>query len=167
MNKAIFKTPDHSKEKTSDILTISAIVILAILLILSYQFRKSLLPDTSVVATVDPNCDLGEGSCSAKFPNGEEISFLITPKMIPLSKPLILLVESKDIDAISVDVNLIGINMDTGINHSKLSKIKENLYSGSTIIPNSSGSKIEWEARVIIRTEKKSFLAPFTFTTDK
>ncbi len=155
------------KNKLANILTIFAIIILVSLVFLSYQFKNSFLPKAQEVAPIDESCDLREDSCTTIFSKGEDISFSISPKNLPLLKPLSLTVKSRDIQIENVEIDLVGMNMDMGPNHTSLKKIAKNHYVGSTIIPMCSESKMEWEARVFIKTKNGSYMAPFKFFTQK
>ena len=93
--------------------------------------------------------------------------FSINPHDIPLLKPLQLTVEMEGVHAIKVEVDFIGIGMDMGYNRSNLDRIDKSHFSGESILPVCAHSKMDWEARVLLYTEKGMIMVPFRFFTLK
>ena len=99
------------------------------------------------------DCDLRHGACSQAVAGGELV-FSISPTDIPLMKPLRLEVEIR------------GLNMDMGLNRTRLERTGEDGWRGETILPVCSRRTMQWEAAVQIETEGR-FELPFRFSTTR
>jgi len=158
----------HPKtKKTSNLWTIVAVLVLAILLVLSYKFNTLLTPTITASATLDASCDLRKGACTSDLPTGGKVRFSIAPQTIPILHPLQLNVETQGIAVSNVSVDFIGIGMDMGYNRPKLSAVDKTHFLGKAILPVCVRSKMEWEARVLLQTENGLIMAPFHFMTFK
>ena len=124
-------------------------------------------PDVTDSATADSDCDLRAGPCTSSLPGGGSISLSITPDTIPVLKPLTLEVTLDGLEAGSVEVDFQGIDMNMGFNRSRLDPHGEGIYSGTATIPVCIRDAMEWEARVLARTDKGLVAAPFRFITVK
>ncbi len=156
----------NKEKKFKHLWTIIAVLSFIILLVVGYKIKDSLSPAITTTATLDTSCDLRQGACLLKLPNGGQVSLSITPNNIPVLQPLELNVMINNIKASSIEVDFVGINMDMGYNRSKLKKIDEQHFKGNVIIP-ACVSKMEWEARVLLQTDKGVSMAPFRFYTTK
>lgn len=91
----------------------------------------------------------------------------IEPKPIPLTTPIHLVVKIKDREFKSIEVDFTGVDMNMGFNRTKLIKSESSLFSGEMILPVCIRNKMEWEAKIVLRGDDGSVLAPFRFTTFK
>lgn len=154
--------------KTNNLWTIAAVLLLAILIISGYKFKNSMTPAITAVAKLDKTCDLRKGMCTSDLPSGGKISFAINPNDIPILRPLELTVIAEGVSISSVEVDFIGIDMDMGYNRSKLIGEPDGRhFKGKAVIPVCVRSKMEWEARVLLHTEQGLIMAPFRFYTLK
>jgi hypothetical protein len=142
-------------------------LFLALIAVAIYKFQPLLNPDLAAVAPVDPECDLRAGPCVGRFPDGTEISFGIEPRSIPLVKPLRLRATVKGVSAHGAEVDFIGLNMEMGFNRSKLKAEGDGKFSGSGVLPVCIMTVMEWEARVLVRTNQGLIAAPFRFKTTR
>ncbi len=157
-----------SKDNKSEYLwTIVAILGFIALAIAGYKFKASLSPTIIATASLDPSCDLRQGKCQSQLPNGGSVSLLITPKTLPILYPLELKVAVEGVKVSKIDVSFVGVDMDMGYNHSKLEAIDEAHFKGKAVIPVCVRSRMEWEARVFLYTDKGLIMAPFRFYTIK
>ncbi len=147
--------------------TILAVLSFIALLIVAYKIKDSLSPAITTTATLNKSCDLRQGECLLKLPNGGQVSFSISPNHIPVLQPLELKVTISDIKVSAIEVDFVGVDMDMGYNRSKLQKIDEQHFKGKVIIPVCAHSKMEWEARMLLKTDKGLSMAPFRFYTVK
>ena len=132
-----------------------------------YKFKDFLSPEAAMIATLDESCDLREGQCSSTLPSGGKVVFSIQPKNIPLISPLQLDVEIEGVKVSNIDVDFIGIGMDMGYNRSRLKEVDKTHFTGSGMLSICARSKMEWEARVSLQTEKGLIVVPFRFFTIK
>ncbi len=140
---------------------------MALIAVVIYKFRPLLNPELAAVASVDQNCDLRAGPCVGRFSDGTEISFSIEPRTIPLVETLRLTTIVDGTPAHGVEVDFIGLNMDMGFNRSRLKAEGEGRFSGSGVLPVCIMTVMEWEARVMVRTDQGVIAAPFRFSTTR
>lgn len=132
-----------------------------------YRAWPLLNPEVTESASTDPACDLRAGPCTSSLPGGGRIGLSITPESIPVLKPLALEVTLVGLDAGSVEVDFQGVDMNMGFNRSRLDPRGEGVYTGTATIPVCIRDAMEWEARVLARTDKGLVAAPFRFITVK
>jgi hypothetical protein len=156
-----------SNDKSSNLWTIVLLLGLTLLLVTGYKIKDGLTPAITLTAPLDKSCDLRQGKCQSKLPNGGKVSFSITPKTIPILRPLALVVNIEGIEVSKVEVDFIGIGMDMGYNRSRLEKVDKNYFMGKAVIPVCVRSKMDWEARVLLYTEDGLIMVPFRFYTIK
>ncbi|OOZ37649.1 hypothetical protein [Solemya velesiana gill symbiont] len=126
-----------------------------------------LFPKAAVTAPVDPACDLRAGPCTTKMPGGGKVSFGIEPRTIPLVKPLDLKVTLEGIDASAVEIDFSGVDMNMGFNRPKLSKASKGEFAGGGTLPVCVREAMEWEAKVMLHTDRGLVTAPYRFVTVK
>ncbi|MCK5919209.1 MAG: hypothetical protein KAG34_12340 [Cocleimonas sp.] len=153
--------------KSEQLWTIVAILGFALLLVIGYKLKASMTPSITATATLDKSCDLRKDKCTTLLPSGGKVSLSITPKTIPILRPLVLNVIVDGIAVSKVEVDFIGIDMDMGYNRSTLEKIETEHFKGKAVIPVCVRSKMEWEARVLLHTNNGLIMAPFRFYTIK
>lgn len=146
---------------------LAGLLFLAMIAVVIYKVWPQLNPELAVVAPLDPQCDLRAGPCVGSLPGGGEISFSIEPRDIPLVAPLRLEVELKGLSAHSVEVDFIGIGMQMGFNRSQLQAEGKGRFSGKGVLPVCIRNAMEWEAKVMVHTDKGVMAAPFRFITVK
>ena len=146
---------------------LAGLLFLAMIAVVIYKVWPQLNPELAVVAPLDPGCDLRAGPCVGALPGGGEISFSIEPRDIPLVAPLRLEVELNGLSAHSVEVDFIGIGMQMGFNRSQLQAEGNGRFSGKGVLPVCIRDAMEWEAKVMVRTDKGVMAAPFRFITVK
>ena len=147
--------------------TLLSLLILISLIGLSYQLKSNILPLASLTTAIDPTCNLRASTCTSTLPNGGKVSFTITPKNIPLLQPLTLEVLTEGIQVFTVEVDIMGLNMDMGYNHVKLTTETKGRFKGNTTIPICIRNKMDWQASVLLRTDQGLINAPFHFYTLK
>lgn len=146
---------------------IVAVLVLAVLILFSYKYKNLLEPSVITTAVLDKSCDLRLGACTSTLPSGEKISLSINPNNIPLQRPLSFHVKTEGINASDVEVDIIGIGMDMGFNRTKLLSDDKTNYHGNVILPICSNSRMDWEARILVKTKKGIIMVPYSFFTKK
>lgn len=132
-----------------------------------YKAWPLLFPEVAIIAPLDPECDLRAGPCISELPGGGSVSLSITPDSIPLIKPLTLQVELKGIESQGAEIDFQGLDMNMGFNRPKLMAEGEGRFVGKGILPVCVRETMEWEAKVLVRTERGLIAAPFRFITVK
>ncbi|MET0089675.1 MAG: hypothetical protein ABW068_06590 [Candidatus Thiodiazotropha sp.] len=142
------------------------ILVLAIFGVALYKAWPILFPPISLSAEVDPQCDLREGPCTTRLPNGVQVRFSIQPRSIPVVKPLQLEVVLKGLVADKVEVDFAGTDMNMGFNRVTLSPSSNpGVYTSGGMLPVCVRDAMEWEARVLISTAQGLVSVPYRFIT--
>lgn len=144
---------------------IAGLLFAAVAVVAVYKVQPLLNPQIASLAPLDKACDLRAGPCSSTLPSGGRISLVIQPKAIPLIKPLKLQVEIEGINAQSVEVDFVGIGMEMGFNRPKLAPVAAGRFAGEGILPVCVRDAMEWEARVLVQSDRGLLAAPFRFIT--
>ena len=149
-----------------------AALTLVVIALWGSKYRSQLAtPEVIETATLQAACDLRKEPCIASFANDESISLDITPKSIPLLKPLELTIKlnevSSPINIEKIQVDFVGIGMDMGFNRATLKLTQSQLYQGQAVLPICTQQRMDWEARVFIHSISGIKAAIFPFHTIK
>lgn len=127
------------------------------------------LLNPSVVATapLDPGCDLRRDACTSPLPGGAWVRLNLEPKTIPLLEPLTIDVHVEGLNALGVEVDFAGVDMNMGYNRPRLIAAGSGHFVGKTVLPVCVRYRMDWEAKVLIRTAQGLIAAPFGFSTFK
>ena len=124
-------------------------------------------PEVVASAPLDPRCDLRQGPCTAVLPNGGKVALGLAPSTLPLLEPLAIEVRLDGLRAFAVEVDFAGVGMNMGYNRPRLTAEGEGRYVGNTVLPVCVRQRMDWEARVLVRTPDGLMAAPFRFSTFK
>ena len=80
-------------------------------------------------------CELERGACVALLPGGGEVQLSLSPRPVPLMKPLQVEARVKGSDLGALRVDITGLNMEMGLNRTELAIAEENVWRGETILP--------------------------------
>ena len=111
------------------------------------------------------DCDLRAGPCRHAR-SGGVITFAVEPRSIPLMQPLRLEVTTDGLDADEVLVEIRGLNMDMGLNRTRLQRNADGRWHGETILPICSQRRMHWEAAVRLKGSERLEI-PFPFSTER
>jgi hypothetical protein len=124
---------------------------------LSPQFRQN--ADVTLPAMT---CNPAISTCTAQFPDGGKVGFLIEPGPIRPLQPLNLSVVLNGIKADGVEVDFEGSTMKMGYNRPALVGAGDH-FTGQTILPVCIGGAMEWVATLRITTGNQRIAVPFHF----
>ena len=156
-----------SSKQAINLWTGVALLALVLLLAVSYKLKDMLRPTVAASAELDQNCDLRKAACTSQLPGGGQVTFSITPNTIPILRPLKLDVKVDGVEVSEAEVDFTGIGMDMGYNRPKLEPVSKTQFKGKAILPVCVRQKMDWEARVLLQTERGLLMAPFRFYTLK
>ena len=156
-----------TNNKMSNLWTTVALLCLVLLLAVSYKLKDMLKPNVAVKAALDESCDLRKGPCTSNLPGGGQVSLSISPKTIPILRPLQIDVKVDGVDVSKAEVDFTGLGMDMGYNRPNLEPVEKNHYMGKAILPVCVRSRMDWEAKVLLETDRGLIMAPFRFFTQK
>ena len=154
-------------KKITHLWTIVALLALVLLLVVSYKLKDVLKPDVIATAELDKTCDLRTAPCTSTLPGGGSVTLSISPKTIPILRPLQIDVNVDGVNVSSAKVDLTGMGMDMGYNRPLLTPLTKNHFTGKAILPVCVRRKMDWEARVLLQTDRGLIMAPFRFFTLK
>jgi len=144
---------------------VAALLMLTLMAAAVWKVWPTLRPQVAEVAALNPTCDLRSGPCSVKFVDGSSVEFAIEPMDIPVVKPLEYRVRLDGIDARKVEVDFQGVDMNMGYNRSALDARGEGVFIGVGMLPVCVREAMEWEAKVLLHTDRGVRAAPFRFIT--
>jgi len=155
-------------QKGSNILWYAMLAVLALSLgAVYYYFKDYFKPQVAQTLDWESECDLRSGSCELQLPDGGSVQFEITPKSIPLLKPMVLDVTVTGKEVESVEVDFAGVSMNMGFNRIKLEAVDGGKFSGTVTLPVCVRNRMDWEADVMLETDAGIIVAPFRFETVK
>jgi len=115
----------------------------------------------------DKSCDLHKEACSVELKDGSTITLDITPKPIPLRKPIRLHVETQNIDIDNLKLKVFATNMNMGLIEKSLKKLKKGSYEADIILPSCIVGGMIWDVNIIANKLSKSLGAVFEFQTSR
>lgn len=149
---------------SKSLLVDSAMILTLILIgVVGYKISPLLIPKADVTVHPDPGCELQRGACSALLPQGGRLRFSLTPRPIPVSAPLEMLVELEGATADKVTVDFAGISMNMGFNRPSLNPAGSGKFAGQTTLPVCITGRMTWQATVLVETGHTRIAVPFRF----
>jgi hypothetical protein len=140
-----------------------ALLVLIIAATLGFKYWKMAHPEQTITAQVDTSCDLHLGACAASLPDGGRIELEITPRPIPLLRPLEIRAKITGMDARKVEIDFSGVSMNMGFNRPVLAASGEQVFTGQATLPVCITGRMEWQASVMVNTGQAQIVAPFRF----
>ncbi|MGV6827296.1 MAG: hypothetical protein ACWA5Q_09980 [bacterium] len=154
-----------SQNSNSFYIKLVLLLLTAVIGVSLFKALPLLFPTVDTFAEPEPDCNLRQSPCTAKFPSGGQVSLSIEPRSIPLVTPLDIRVELQGVDANLVQVDFQGVDMNMGFNRVNLENTAANAFSGKSNLPVCVRDKMTWEAQVMIHTKSGLMIAPFQFET--
>ncbi|MCG8429012.1 MAG: hypothetical protein MI754_16775 [Chromatiales bacterium] len=146
---------------------VALVLFVAVAGVAAYKVWPLLNPELEYIAALDDDCDLRGGPCQSVLPDNALVSFAIEPREIPLVQPLKLTVDVTGVEVDSVEIDFAGVDMNMGYNRPKLEKTGDGQFAGEGILPVCVRDAMEWEARVLLKTDDGLVAAPYRFITVK
>ncbi len=140
---------------------------LLLLGVLGYKAWPLLFPKPEAQVAWDPACDLRAGPCESALPGDGWVSLEISPSSIPTVQPLQLQVRVQGpVPAVSrVAVDFTGVDMNMGFNRAELQPQGEGVFAGKGMLPVCVRERMQWQARVLMETERGLVSADYRFWT--
>jgi hypothetical protein len=110
-------------------------------------------------------CQLLDGRCRQQLERAAVV-LEVDPPAIPLMQTLTLTVQAENLSADAVSVDIRGLNMDMGLNLTRLRQVADDRWQGETILPVCSQRRMEWEAQVRVDGAQR-LAVPFLFFTER
>lgn len=139
------------------------LLTLLVIGVVGYKLSPLLLPKADVTVSPAAGCDLHSGACSVTLPDGGRLVFALTPRPIPVTALLDMVVELDGLQADQVAVDFAGVNMNMGFNRSDLAPNGPGRFVGQTTLPVCVTGRMTWQATVLVETGRKRIAVPFQF----
>ena len=139
---------------------------LVALLIVTYAIKSIFFSNKTQIVHELPKyyCNINSMPCLSEGEHGEKIFFSILPVVkLPNLTNVILEVQTSNIRATKVAVDINSINKYMIANKPTLNLIKSNHFIGNTVLPKEEKPEKEMIATVSLKTDKGTVLAPFIF----
>jgi hypothetical protein len=150
---------------TKSLWLIIGILFVGIAAVALYKTWPMIFPDLAYEAELDNSCDLHDGACTSRVHDNGLVTLSITPREIPLVKPLEFEVGLQELAATKVEINFVGVDMNMGFNRFRLTLAEEGKYTGSGMLPVCVMDSMEWEAQVLLSTDQGLISVPYRFVT--
>ena len=147
-----------------------AVLLVASAWVLAERYLDTGTPDG--ITIVQPaDCDLNAGPCTAKHPAGGEIVLDITPRPVPMLRPLRLVLELDSAARASLDgpdaldLDLAGVEMYMGFQRPRLLHAGDGRFEGETTLPICTTEAMTWAATVMPADQPDAARVQFRFVT--
>jgi len=142
------------------------IIFLFLALVSFFVARQwsSLFPD-AVTLQSEANCDIAAGPCRSSLPDGGSLQLSITPVPIPLMQPLQVEVKVQNSQLTPLQLDITGLNMEMGLNRTRLEPGAPGHWSGETILPICSQRRMHWQAALLLGDGTRQFRMAYPFYT--
>jgi hypothetical protein len=146
---------------------ILAVFLVTVLGAVLYQAWPLLYPEAVALAPWDPGCRLRQGPCTLTFAEGGSVTLAIEPQGIPVLTPLAFRVDLDGLQALGVELDFAGVDMNMGYNRVALERVGDGPYQGKGMLPVCVRDRMTWEAKVLVQTRAGLMVAPFRFETSR
>jgi hypothetical protein len=147
------------------IMDLAAILGIVLIAVVGYKLSPLLLPKADVNAVPEAGCDLHRRACAAQVPGGGRIELSIAPRPIPMVAPLQVEVTTAGLDALKVEVDFAGVDMNMGYNRPELAAAGPGRFASEAMLPVCVTGKMAWQATVIVESGRQRIAAPFRFNS--
>ena len=139
-------------------------IVLALACLATLGYKLSPRQPQRAAQTVDATaCDLNAQACAAELPGGGRIELSITPRPIPVVKPLRISAHLSGIAADKLEIDFAGVSMDMGYQRQQLVADGHGGFSGAAMLPVCVTGRMTWQATLLIDSGRQRFAVPFRF----
>jgi hypothetical protein len=142
---------------------LAILLALALIAVVAYKLSPLLLPKADLTLMPVAGCDLNERACRVDLPGGGAIELSLTPRPIPVVKPMQVAVTMNGVLARQVEVDFAGVGMSMGYNRVSLAADGTGHYVGQATIPVCVTGRMSWRATLMIETPTQRIAVPFVF----
>ena len=142
---------------------LALMLALASVAVVGYKLSPLLLAKADVTVAARPGCDLNRSACAADLPGDGRVELAITPRPVPLVKPLQIVASVSGVAADRVDIDFSGQSMDMGYQRQTLTSDGQGRYRGEAMLPVCVSGRMVWQATLIIESRHQRIAVPFLF----
>ena len=152
------------------LIDVAIALALASVVVVGYKLAPRLLPRSAPTPVTPVACDLNASPCAAELPHGGRVELAITPRPIPLVRPLTVSARVTGIEAERVDIEFSGVDMDMGDNRATLvaegaGGTSDHTYRASAMLPVCVSGRMDWRATLRVRSGGRESALAFVFWT--
>ncbi|GHT95716.1 hypothetical protein AGMMS49545_19150 [Betaproteobacteria bacterium] len=147
-------------------MALAALTLCALLLagyVFSPRWQHKAVGDVTLPRSA---CDLNRAACHITLPDGTTLIAEITPRPIAVMRPLIVRLNWQDGEADSVALDIVGLDMEMGMNHNILQKIGAGQYLGQATLPVCVTGAMRWRAEFVLDSGEGRVIVPFEFSSE-
>ncbi len=151
-------------------LIISSVAIIAIVLgyfLIDFNVLYQSFKGEAKFVTQKADCDLHKRSCTITIQDGRTFELSITPKDIPLMKPLKFTIKSNNPNLEKLNLNIYATNMFMGDFNLPIKNLSNGNYEAIGTLPTCPVGDMKWNAEIRIEKLNETIGARFQFKTDK
>ena len=132
---------------------------------IGYKLSPLLLAKADLTITPVAGCELNAQACAAELPGGARVELAITPRPIPVVKPLQISVKISGVAAEKIEVDFSGLSMNMGYNRQTLVADGQGRYTGGAMLPVCITGRMVWQATLIVHPGAggQKIAVPFLF----
>jgi hypothetical protein len=146
------------------LIDIIAMLLIGLVVVVGYKVSPLLSPKADLRLEPEPGCNLHRGPCTIKLGSGT-IEISISPRPVPLIKPVVIEVRTVGVDVRRIDADIAGIGMNMGYNRPQLLPAGNYTYRAETTLPVCITGMMNWELTLMLDTAAEYVLIPIRFTT--
>jgi hypothetical protein len=143
---------------------VGIVLAIACLAVVAYKLAPRQTADAGLVLDAPTGCDLNVSRCAIDLPDGGRLELSVTPRPIPVVKPLQIEVRVSGTSARPVELDLSGRTMDMVPNRSPLVPAGDGIYHGSAMLPVCVTGLMDWRATLSVSTARGRMAARFDFS---
>lgn len=147
------------------LIDVIGLLLIALVVVVGYKLSPLLLPKADRTVQPQPGCDLQRQACAATLPDGGSITLSITPRPIPMIKPIQVEVQLVKLSASRVEVDFAGVDMNMGLNRPLLQAGTDGRYQGEATLPVCVTGAMDWQVTVLVEGERERLAIPFRFAS--
>lgn len=160
-------SPDNAPPQPRQKLLIDLAIVAALvgLGVAGYQLAPLLTPRADVTLPLS-SCDLNRSPCTIELPEGGKVELTISPRPIPVLKPLKIQATVSNGKVRKMEIDFAGVDMKMGLNRPQLTDRGNGRFEGEANLPVCVTGGMAWEATLIIEAAGTVVSAPFRFVTE-
>ncbi|PLY07068.1 MAG: hypothetical protein C0625_07695 [Arcobacter sp.] len=122
--------------------------------------------DKAEFISQNERCDLHKEECQITIQDGTTFLLSITPKEIPLMKPLTFSIKSNQKNLKNLKLDIYSTNMFMGEFNLDLKNLGKGYYEATGVLPTCPTGDMQWNAEIRVKKANETIGAKFKFKTD-
>lgn len=142
---------------------LAIILALALVAVVGYKYSPLLLAKADLTVMPAAACDLQQQACHADLPGGGRVELSLTPRPIPVVKPLQVSVVLTGLSTTTLEIDFAGVDMNMGYNRVSLVAAGDGRYAASAMLPVCVTGRMAWRATLVLDSGQQRIAVPFLF----